>query len=81
MTEDEIIDGLRTSVKGALPSGSDTVAVTASTTIRDLGFDSLTILDLLYDIQQEFDVEFDAEEIVGFETVGDLITFLWSKGV
>lgn len=48
-------------------------------TIDSLGFDSLSILDLTYDIQQEFGVEFDAEEMVKVATVRDMIDFLKSK--
>ena len=44
--------------------------------IGELGFDSLSILDLIYDVQQEFGIEFDAEELVNVNTVGDLADFI-----
>ncbi len=56
----------------------DWEAVRTDSTIASLGFDSLTILDLVYDIQQEFRVEFEAEKLAGVRTVGDLIAFLKS---
>ena len=37
--------------------------VEAEATIDELGFDSLSMLDLIYDIQQEFDFEFDAGDV------------------
>ena len=51
-------------------------AVTEESEIPAIGFDSLTILDLVYDIQQAFRVEFDAEELSGVLKVGDLVAFL-----
>lgn len=54
--------------------------VTADTPINTLGFDSLSILDLTYDIQQEFKVEFEAEEMIKINTVKDMVAFLQSKG-
>jgi acyl carrier protein len=47
--------------------------------IQSLGFDSLTLLDLAYDIQQEFNADFEAEELVGVDTVGALADLLESK--
>jgi acyl carrier protein len=37
------------------------------------------MLDLIYDIQQGFGLEFDAEQMAGVRTVGDLVRFLASK--
>ncbi len=53
--------------------------VVPDSTIDGLGFDSLSILDLTYDIQQEFQVEFEAEEMVKVATVKDMIEFLKAK--
>ena len=51
-------------------------AVTADTLIEKLGFDSLSILDLIYDVQQAFGITFDAEKLTDVRTVGDLADFL-----
>lgn len=53
--------------------------VSMESTIASLGFDSLSILDLTYDIQQEFEIAFEAEEMVKVSTVKDMIEFLHSK--
>lgn len=79
MTEDEIIVKLRHVMKQASPEKVDWNAVTPESTIESLGFDSLTILDLVYDIQQEFGIEFEAEGLAGVKTVGELARFLKSK--
>ena len=51
-------------------------ALTDETTIGSLGFDSLSILDLIYDVQQAFGIDFEAEELVNINTVGELTDFL-----
>jgi len=79
MNQQEIIDKLRNLMKGSSQESVDWDSVNAASTIEDLGFDSLSVLDLIYDIQEEFKVEFDAEEMVGIRTVGDLAGFLEKK--
>jgi len=54
-------------------------SVTLESRIDSLGFDSLSILDLIYDIQQAFGIEFEAEEMIGVTTVGELADFLKKK--
>jgi acyl carrier protein len=80
MTNEEIISKLKDLLKKASPSQADWSGMTGATTIESLGFDSLSILDLTYDIQQEFKVEFEAEEMVRIKTIGDLAAFLRGKG-
>ena len=79
MTQLEIIEKLRTMMKKTSQAQVDWKAVNADSTIASLGFDSLSILDLVYDIQQEFGFEFEAEELVGVRTVGQLTAFLEKK--
>lgn len=79
MTQQEIIEKLRTMMKKSSQAQVDWQAVNPDSTIASLGFDSLSILDLVYDIQQEFRFEFEAEELVGVKTVGQLAVFLEKK--
>lgn len=78
MNRDEIIEKLRAEIREAAPSDNDVDwdAVTADTLIEKLGFDSLSILDLIYDVQQAFGITFDAEKLTDVRTVGDLADFL-----
>jgi acyl carrier protein len=76
MTPDDIVRRLRAVMEKAAPARRDWAAVDQSAAIRDLGFDSLSLLDLLYDIEQEFRTEFDAEALLSVQTVGDLVAFL-----
>ena len=51
-------------------------AVAEDTMIAVLGLDSLAVLDLLFDLEEEFGVQITAEEIQRVATVGDLVTLL-----
>jgi acyl carrier protein len=76
MQREEIVERLRTTMQQSAQQPVDWDSVTLDTDIGTLGFDSLSILDLIYDVQQEFDLEFEAEELVGVRTVGELVDFL-----
>ena len=79
MTRQEVTEKLRMLMKKSSPKQVDWDSMTEQTDIAAMGFDSLSILDLIYDIQRGFDLEFDAEEVTGVKTVGDLAAFLESK--
>jgi acyl carrier protein len=76
MTRSEIIEQLRNTVQQSSPEPVDLDTLTEETTIGELGFDSLSILDLIYDLQQAFGIDFEAEELVNINTVGELVEFL-----
>ncbi len=79
MTPDEILVRLRKTMKQTSQAKVVWDAVTADAAIASLGFDSLTVLDLLYDVQQEFGIEIEAEQIVNVRTVGQFVEFLHGK--
>lgn len=76
MTHEEIIETLRELMRNSSQEDADWDSVSGDDSIEDLGFDSLSILDLIYDIQQEFGVEFEPESIAGVKTVDGLAEFL-----
>lgn len=81
MNEEEIVARLRETMrKSSTVQSVRWEDVTAATVIREIGFDSLAILDLVYDIQQDFGLEFPPEELAKIRTVGELAGFLRSKG-
>ena len=51
----------------------DSVELTESTSFKDLGADSFDLLQLVTDLEQEFDMTFDAENIDEIATVGDAV--------
>ena len=79
MPHDETLARLRNVMKPSSKSKTDWNAVGPDTAIQSLGFDSLSILDLIYDIQQEFGMEFEAEGLVRVKTVRELVDFLEKK--
>ena len=53
--------------------------ITLDTNIKkDLGADSLDILQLLMSIEEEYGIQIPDDELAGFETVGDVVTYLES---
>ncbi len=48
----------------------DPEAISPEATMTELGLDSLTIVELLFDVEDEFDIEVP-EERATFETVGE----------
>jgi acyl carrier protein len=54
----------------------ETQGVTPASRIDSLGLDSLDFLQLVVDLDQEFDIKIDIEKVALCETVGDLIALI-----
>lgn len=54
----------------------DASAVTAASQFKDLGFDSMDTVQLLFDAEEEFGVTFDGDEVKNLRTVGDIIDYI-----
>jgi len=78
-TREEIAERLIHIMKDASFKEVDWTTVTDGFVLSELGFDSLSVLDLIYEVQQEFNLKFDAEDLVGADTFGDLVEFLHSR--
>lgn len=63
------IDKIKTII--ADHSGEDEANITAETTFEELGVDSLTTVEVLMDIEDEFGVTLEATQVG--KTVGDLV--------
>ena len=79
MTHEDIMKKLAGILRDSSQGRVDLDTVGPDTLISDMGFDSLATLDLIYDIQQGFNTEFDAEEITHIRTLGALVEFLKDK--
>ena len=79
MNKEAVIEKLKSVIQQSSSREVDWNNLAPETTIESLGFDSLTILDLIYDIQQDFGLDFDAEDLVNIKTVGELAEFLQAK--
>jgi acyl carrier protein len=53
--------------------------VTADSNIKDLGLDSLDVVDMLMDIEDKYNIEFENEEMTSFVTIKDVIASVEKK--
>lgn len=53
--------------------------ITDASTFDDLGFDSLDLAELVFEIEQAFGVELDENEIAGMKSVGALVSHVTAK--
>ena len=75
-----ILERLRDVLRDSAVEERDWDAVAPETTIESLGFDSLTILDVLYDVEEEFGVALEPKQVVKTRTVGEIIGLLQQNG-
>lgn len=54
----------------------DEGSITETSTIEDLGADSLDLVEAIMNIEDEFGVEIDDEEIKNLKTVGDIVEYI-----
>lgn len=45
---------------------------------EDFSVDSITLLELIMDAEEEFDIEIEDEDLAGFNTVGDIVKYFES---
>ena len=60
----------------------DEDSITMETDIlEDLGADSLDLFELIMMLEDEYNMEFPADELAGLNTVGDVIEYLKQNGI
>ncbi|MDF9867163.1 acyl carrier protein [Bacilli bacterium PM5-3] len=47
--------------------------------LDDLGADSIAVMEIVMELESEFDLEIETEEIPNFKTVNDIVAFIESK--
>lgn len=55
--------------------------VNLETRFDSLDLDSIDIAEIIFALEDEFDITFDDDAIKGFEKMGDLVEYLNSKGI
>jgi len=75
-----IVARLRDILRQSSAEERDWDSIDGDTTIESLGFDSLSILDLLYDLDQEFGIHLEAADVVDVRTVGAIVALLKQRG-
>lgn len=79
MKRNEIIDVLKGMLKQQKQLKADAESITEDTRIDRIGFDSLSILDFIYDVENRFKVRTEMADLVAMERVRDLIDYLQAK--
>ena len=76
MTKQEIITELRELLRKQKQLKADIDAITVDTRFDQIGFDSLSILDFMYEVENRFGTFPDMAELVKMQKVDDLVDFL-----
>lgn len=50
-----------------------------ASTLKDLGLDSLDVVELCLDLEDRYHIEFETDELSSFKTVGDLFAAIEKK--
>ena len=53
--------------------------VTLESNVKELGLDSLDIVDLLMDMEEKYNIEFENEEMTDLVTVNDVVKAIEAK--
>lgn len=78
--QEKIIGQLRGILEESATTELDWDTIDPNTTIESLGLDSLTILDLLYDIEEVIGVHLEAKEVLNITTLGEIVDLLIKNG-
>ncbi|MBQ1506306.1 MAG: acyl carrier protein [Erysipelotrichales bacterium] len=57
----------------------DPSTITPDATLRTLGVDSLDMVDMMVEIEEELGIRFKDEELVTMKTIGDAVSLINSK--
>ena len=79
MTRDEITGLLKELLERDENVDVDVSKIDEKTPVSDIGFDSLSILEFMYEIENRFDVKIEVGDLIEMERVGDLINYLQGK--
>ena len=79
MKRDEIAAELRALLERQDELDVDVDAITEDTRIDGIGFNSLSILDFMYEVESRFGVPMEVADLVEMEFVRDLIDHLEGK--
>lgn len=66
-------------IKKALEGKLEDKELTLDTSFKDLGVDSLDLVDLVFELEEEIGVQFEDDELLQLKTVKDLLTLIDSK--
>jgi acyl carrier protein len=76
MSRDQIISGLKELLAKQPQVHASSDALTEDTRLAQIGFDSISILDFLYELETRFQVYIEVADLVRMERVKDLVDHL-----
>ena len=79
MQRPEIIAGLKDLLRQQKQLKVEVEAIGEDTRLSQIGFDSISILDFIYDVESRFKVPTEITDLVRMERVKDLIDHLEGK--
>jgi acyl carrier protein len=79
MNRDQITDALKTLLRKQEKIKMDVNSIGEETRIDRIGFDSISILDFMYEVENQFDTRMEVADLVRMEVVRDLIDHLQGK--
>lgn len=66
-------------IKERLSSKLKGQELTEDSVLRDLGIDSLDLVDLVFELEEEIGVQFEDDELLNIKTVKDLLDLIDKK--
>ncbi|GAB3293202.1 acyl carrier protein [Pseudoclavibacter sp. RFBJ3] len=75
LTNDEVLAGLAELVNDETGIAADTVTVEKSFT-DDLDIDSISMMTIVVNAEEKFDVKIPDDEVANLKTVGDAVNFI-----
>ena len=79
MTRDQIYARMKELLSRLERVTIDPATVTEDARLDSVGFDSLSILDYMYELETEFDIQMEVAELAGMETVASLVDHVTAK--
>ena len=81
MNREQIIAALKALLGTQQKLKVDINAITEGTRLDQMGFDSISILDFMYEVESRFNTRIEVADLVRMEVVRDLIDHLHGKAV
>lgn len=79
MTKEEIVSSLRELLRKQKQLKVEVDTIQLDTRFDQIGFDSLSILDFMYDVENRFNVVPEMADLVRMQKVSDLIEYLHTR--
>ena len=69
--QEQVLEGLKKVVNGK--------EVSLDSNLKELGLDSLDVVDMLMDLEEKFGIEFENDEMMAFTVVKDIVSAIENK--